>query len=268
MLSLLDLQNYFIRTLIDEESFVSLNLKIFENDFSAMQRLQIYRNNSFVTLTEALKNIYPAISRLVGENFFNATARKFIVEAPPVTGDLHEFGGDFADFLDQFIPAQTMPYLPSVAHLEWAHHQTYYAANSTLLDITRLKSVPQEKYNFIKFKLHPSHHLLEFSFPILEIWQMCQEQNIPKNSIDLSLGGQKILVIRPELSVDMLKLTAGEFALLSALSGGEKFAQACVLALTAEPDLCIDHYLQKHLLCKHIVDFSIAESGLGDDHDQ
>ncbi len=253
---------------MNDESFASLNLNIFENDFSAKQRLQIYRNNSLVTLTESLKNIYPAILRLVGEDFFNATAKKFIVETPPVNGDLHEFGGNFADFLDKFIPAQTMPYLPSVAHLEWARHQTYYAASSTVLDITRLKSVPQEKYGFIKFKLHPSHRLLEFSFPILEIWQMCQEQNTPEYSIDLSLGGQKILVIRPGLSVDMLKLTPGEFALLSALSTGEEFAEACVLALTAEPDLCIDHYLQKHLLCKHIVDFSIAESGLGGDHMQ
>jgi hypothetical protein len=268
MLRLLDLQNCFIRTLVNDESFASLNLKIFENDFSAKQRLQIYRNNSLATLTESLENIYPAILRLVGEDFFKATARKFIIANPPVNGDLHEFGGDFADFLDKFIPAQTMPYLPSVARLEWALHQSYYAASSTLLDITRLKSVPQEKYNFIQFKLHPSHQLLDFSFPILEIWQMCQEQNTPEYSIDLSSGGQKILVIRPGLSVDMLKLTAGEFALLSALSKGEEFAEACVLALTAEPDLCIDHYLQKHLLCKHIVDFSIAESGLGGDHEQ
>ncbi len=257
MLRLLDLQNYLIRTLIHDESFDLLNHKIFENDFSAKQRLQIYRNNSLVTLTESLKNIYPAILRLVGEDFFNATAKKFIVEAPPINGDLHEFGGDFADFLEKFIPAQTMPYLASVAHLEWTRHQAYYAAGSMELDITRLKNVPQEKYGFIQFKLHPSHRLLEFAFPILEIWQMCQEQNIPDYSIDLSSGGQKILVIRPGLSVDMLKLTAGEFALLLALSIGEEFTQACDLALRAEPDLCIDYYLQKHLLCKHIIDFSI-----------
>jgi hypothetical protein len=255
MLSLPDLQNYFIRTLINDESFTSLNLNIFENDFSAKQRLQIYRNHSLVTLTDSLKNIYPTILRLVGEDFFNAAARKFIVETPPVNGDLHEFGGNFADFWDKFIPAQTMPYLSSVAHLEWALHQAYYAASSAAFNITRLKSVPQEKYGFIKFKLHPSYRLLEFSFPVLEIWQMCQEQNTPEYNIDLSSGGQKILVIRPELSVDILKLTAGEFAFLSALSAGEEFAQASVLALTAEPDLCIDHCLKKHLLCKHIVDF-------------
>lgn len=259
MLTLLDLQNCFMRTLINDESFAALTVTICENDFSAKQRLQIYRNNALATLTESLKNIYPAILRLVGEDFFNATAKKFIVESPPVNGDLHEFGGDFSGFLDKFIPAKTMPYLSSVAHFEWAFHQTYYAASSTVLDITRLKSVPQEKYGFIKFKLHPSYRLLEYSLPILEIWQMCQEQNTPEYSIDLSSGGQQILVIRPGLTVDMLKLTAGEFALLSGLSRGEEFSEACILALTAEPDLCIDHYLQKHLLCKHIVDFSIAE---------
>jgi hypothetical protein len=39
------------------------------------KRLQVYRNNTFISLTEALTATYPVVSALVGERFFAAAAK-------------------------------------------------------------------------------------------------------------------------------------------------------------------------------------------------
>ena len=50
-----------------------------------VDRLSIYRNTSRSTLTNALRLHYPAVLRLVGENFFAAAADTFITMEPPRT---------------------------------------------------------------------------------------------------------------------------------------------------------------------------------------
>lgn len=260
MTTLFDLQNSFIQALINDDCISGLAAHIHENNLTAKQRIQIYRNNYMITLTGALKNIFPVILRLVGENFFNATVKEFVDKKFHTNGNLNEFGESFPTFLVNFIPAKALPYLPAVADFEWVCHTAYYAMDYLPLDLSRLKAISKEKYGLIKFKLHPSHRLLEYQFPILDIWQMCQGSTAPESTIDLSAGEQKLLVIRSGLTVHMLQLSTGEFALLSAFSRESEFAEACLLALAAEPEFQIDQCLQKHLLHQHIVDFSFDVS--------
>lgn len=257
MAALIELQNSFIRALAYDKCADSLLVNISDNGLNVKQRLQIYRNHFLITLTQSLKIIYPATLRLVGENFFTATAHEFIAKILPSHGILQDFGEEFPDFLANFVPAQAINYLSAVAHFEWVCHQTYYAATCSPLDLARFKNISPKDYSMIKFKLHPSHKLLEYSFPVLSIWQMCQQPEVSANTLDSITTGQKILVIRPELTVNMLALSPGEFTLISAFAQGVKFTQACTLALAVEPELQVDLCLHKHLLSKHIVDFSI-----------
>jgi len=91
--------------------------------FPPAQLLQVYRNNVAVNLTEALKAVYPAMARLVGDEFFAHAAGHYLRHHPPASGNLHDFGAVFADFLAAFEPARGLDYLPDVARLEWAWHR-------------------------------------------------------------------------------------------------------------------------------------------------
>jgi hypothetical protein len=54
-------------------------------------RLNIYRNTFVTGVTKALRLSYPAINRLVGNDFFEGAASFFIVQHPPRVAYLDEY---------------------------------------------------------------------------------------------------------------------------------------------------------------------------------
>ena len=256
MNSLLELQASIVRALTGEDCAAFLTAGIHEGQFSAKQRLQIYRNNHITSLTCSLKHIYPVILRLVGENFFNVMVKDFIAKEQLSSGVLQEFGENFYQFIANYEPAKKLEYLSAVAHFEWCCHQAYYAADASSFNLEQLKAISPQDYGKIRFKLHPSHRLLEYHFPVLDIWQMCQQSEVD-NPINLTTEKQKILIIRPEITVNMLILSPGEFALMAAFSQNLEFVKACTLALAAEPDFQVEACLKKNFTNKHIVGISI-----------
>ena len=61
--------------------------------------LSIYVNNARVGFTQTLKRAYPAIERLVGEDYFLQCAREFQRLHPSRSGDLQHVGEGFCDYL-------------------------------------------------------------------------------------------------------------------------------------------------------------------------
>ena len=78
------------------------------------------------------------------------------------SGDLNELGAHLADFLPAFPPAQSLPYLPDVARLEWLAHQAHYAADHAPLDVTALAGSREDDYARLALTLHPAVAVLAF----------------------------------------------------------------------------------------------------------
>jgi hypothetical protein len=222
------------------------------------RRLQVYRNNVFLSLTEALKAVYPVTQRLVGEGFFRYAVTHYIPLHPSASGNLHDFGGCLPEFLATFEPAVELTYLPEVARLEWAYHQVFHAAEQPPLDLAALAAVPAERHGELKFTLHPAARLLASAFPILRIWQVNQEDFSGDPAVELSEGGIRLLIIRREnLEIELQPLPAGEFALLQALAEQQDFATACERALATQADVDLPALFSKHVQQGTLVDFSL-----------
>ena len=69
------------------------------------RRFAVYRNNVIVGLSESMKITFPAVARIVGEEFFLAMARAYVVADPPRSPMLLEYGDGFPDFVERFPPA-------------------------------------------------------------------------------------------------------------------------------------------------------------------
>ena len=134
----------------------------------------IYRRNLFANLGNALAATYPVVRRLVGEAFFGEAARRFVLANPSRSGDLGEYGMELAEFLAAYPHAASLPYLPDVARLEWACHQSYGAADAPALDLARLGAVGTDDQPRIRFTLHPSVRLLRSGHPVVAIWEANQ----------------------------------------------------------------------------------------------
>ncbi len=228
---------------------------------SGARRLQIYRNNTLLSLTGALEAVYPTARRLVGEDFFRRAAAQYINRHPSRSGDLHEFGEQFPAFLEAFAPAAELVYLPDVARLEWAYHQVFHAASHPPLDLAALAQVPAERQGELRFQLHPAARLLESTFPIPRIWQVNQDDDTGDPQVDLAEGGVKLLVFRREnLDIEFQALADGEFSLLHALAGNGDFTTACEQALAAQPTLDLPACFHRHVLQGALVDFFLPHA--------
>jgi hypothetical protein len=64
------------------------------DDVSA-DRLNIYRNTFMSGVTKALRLTYPAVHRLVGADFFEGAAARFIAQQPPRAAYLDAYGAEF-----------------------------------------------------------------------------------------------------------------------------------------------------------------------------
>ena len=212
--------------------------------FAPDQHLQIYRNNVFESLTGALKAIYPVIERLVGDGFFRFAADSYIRQHPPHSGNLHDFGFHYANFLAGFTPAAGLPYLPDVARLEWAWHEAFHAADAVPFDARGLAEVPVEQQGNLRFVLNPSARLLDSVYPLLNIWRANQDQ-AAEEIVDLTQAGTPLLVIRRGLRVEIEILTPGEYALLCALKQDENLEAACDAAFAVESRFDLATALQR-----------------------
>jgi hypothetical protein len=260
MPGLRELQWGFAAALLDGESG-DFARHVRAAGLSGARRLQVYRNNTVLGLTGALKAVYPVVRRLVGEAFFQYAGAQYIARHPSRSGDLHEFGEHLPPFLQSFAPTAELVYLPDVARLEWAYHQVFHAASHPPLDLAALARVPAERQGELHFQPHPAARLLESAFPILRIWQVNQADYAGDLTVDLAEGGVKLLIVRREnLDIEFQPLEDGEFSLLRALAGNGDFATACERALAVQPTLDLPACFRRHVLQGTLVAFRRSSS--------
>ncbi len=132
-------------------------------------RFNVYRNNLRITLRNALRTTFPAVEKLVGEDYFSALTLLYVERHPPRSPIMTEYGHDFAAFLSTFSPLKDYPYLADVARIEFARVQAYHAADT---DNFRMDSEASAIAALdIPAMLHPSVSVVFSENPALSIWR-------------------------------------------------------------------------------------------------
>lgn len=199
------------------------------------KRFAVYRNNVLVSLIEALKDGFPAVHRLVGDDFFCAMARAYAVVQPPRSPILIEYGAGFADFIGTFEPTAPLPYLADVARIERAWVEAYHAAEASPIDPEALTKMTPEQCPAAQLVLHPSLRLVRSLFPALTIWRMNVEGGLAA-PVDLAAGGEDVLIIRPHADVEVRSIPRGSFEFIQALTEGQPVLAAYEASRTIADD--------------------------------
>ena len=119
--------------------------------------LEIYRNNLRVLSAQALAIAFERLREALGERDFAALAWTFWRHAPPVSGDLGEWGSELADFL--VARAGEASGLPDLARLDWAIHRAERSADVTL-DADSLQQLGTTPADALWVVLRPAVSLL------------------------------------------------------------------------------------------------------------
>jgi hypothetical protein len=270
MTALSDTQHQVLGALLGPgEADAALSLLRCSHGIGAAQRLQIYRNNLFESLTQALAAVYPVVAQLVGEAYFRHVARRFIAEHPLASGNLHGFGRELPAALAALPSAAELPYLADVAALEWAWHEVYHEAEWEPLQPTHLGEVPAAQQMDLGLQLAPAARLIASAYPILHIWQAHQRHDDASASagefaISLDEGGVRLLVLRRTLEIEFVLLDGAEDRWLRSLAAGSTLAEATLAAFEEDPAFDLAATLCRHLSLGSFAALSFAALTLSD----
>ncbi len=231
MRSLSDVQAEFAAALRDPAVAPPLDV-VGPDGGPAPRRFAVYRNNVLGALGTAMAGAFPAVRRLVGEDFFRVMARTYVLENPPTSPVLLDYGKTFPEFIAGFEPAASLPYLPDVARLERAWRQAYHAEEAAPLPAGALAEVPEAELADVSFRLHPSLRLVTSRFPIITIWRM-NVSDAPITPVDFS-AGEDALIVRPDAEVEVRVVPPGGVAFVNALVAGEALGTAAEAGQAAD----------------------------------
>jgi hypothetical protein len=252
--TLLELQRLIRRAVLDGD-FGEIAAAIDRNGIDPAARLGIYRNHALTTLGAALRAAYPAVCRLVDERFFAYATHEYLHLHPPRSRCLVEYGADFPDFLAGFEACKALPYLADIARFEWALHKAAMVRETPPLEIDALRIVPEDRAGYIAFRLQPSVRYCSSLWPIDEIWQANQQQEVPL--IELANRGACVEVRRRGETVVWQRLDPGSFAFREALAGGFALAAAITSAMQREPRFDATGSLHQVFAEGLVVDFDV-----------
>jgi hypothetical protein len=259
--ALLELQRAMRAAMVDRDD--SAAVAMLAEDVPA-DRLDIYRNTFISGATRALRLSFPAVHRLVGDDFFEGAAFAFIAQHPPRAACLDDYGAAFPQFLHDFPPAASLEYLGDIARLEWAVSRALHAPDTASLDLARLQALPPEDRARVCFVPHPALTLLRAGCPADAIWRgVLDGDDAVLAAIDLTSGPVSLLVERRAAGVEVSRVDPAAWRFAASLCEGRPLAD--IFAGSPQPDgdqggtpaLQPEVMLAEHLAAGRFVDFHL-----------
>ncbi len=251
-------QEGFARSVVEgvDETYAQT---ICEYGLSGSRRLGIYQHSVSNGLCDALAGVFEVVKKLVGDEFFAHVAESYVREHPSTSGNVHDFGRTFPEYLETFLGLEALPYLPDVARLEWAYHGSFHSPVEKILNTEKLAQVPESKYDQLTLFLSPACYLLRSNFPVLRIWQVNQDDYEGDEIVDLAEGGVELAIVREGNQIAFHSLMPGTFAMLKAFSDGESFNHSCEAALKVDADCDVGKALQDAVMNRIVIGFFVNE---------
>ncbi|WP_210473959.1 HvfC/BufC N-terminal domain-containing protein [Vibrio crassostreae] len=218
--SLADVQLEFANALRYQNNGEHCN--IVSDHFTDEQRIQIYRNNFVISLSEVLAATYPLTEMLVGEECFQQVARQHVLSYPSTSGDVSGYGEHFEQTIQAF-PAviEAAPYLGEVALYEWKKDSLARFTSQVHTDqrpLSCLADVPQEQQGALVFHLKDSITLIHASYTIIALEHAIYQQQL--DGLDINQAEFGVLIRAENSQVESHSLSEESHQLLTELQSG------------------------------------------------
>lgn len=257
-----DMQAIFVQALLDPDKPVPASVTSYRTGVP-VKRFAVYRNNVIAGLVEAMRAGFPIVERIVGADFFAATARLYAINHPPRSPMMLRYGDDFPEFLSHFPPAAELPYLADVARLELARRHAYHAADAEPLRIEPIVALTPDELAESRLTIHPSVSIIRSRHPIFTIWAM-NSGDMELRPIDEDIA-EDALVTRVNLEVTVHRMFSGGAAFLQCLMAGNSFGAAASAAHKNDAGFDLTACLAMLIGCGAIIDVQRTTEGTPND---
>lgn len=176
-------QHAFVAALLDEALPVPPGLSAWNGSDPGV-RFAVYRNNVVHSLVAVLADSFPVVQQLVGDEFFGAMARLYLVDHPPESALMHRYGAGLPAWIADFEPATALPYLADIARLEWSRLCAFHAADAEPVGIQALIELMKEPERLAStwLALHPSLAVVRSAHPVVSLWSAHQQDDATRDA--------------------------------------------------------------------------------------
>jgi hypothetical protein len=184
------------------------------------------------SLVNVLADSFPVVRELVGDEFFGAMARLYLVDHPPTSPLMHRYGAGLPAWIADFEPATALPYLSDMARLEWARLCAFHAADAEPIEVQMLIGLLQtpERLADTTLALHPTLAIVRSPHPIVSLWSAHQQDDAARDGqlSALRLDRAEAALVFRDAADDALvvELRDADAQLTATIGGGASLATA------------------------------------------
>jgi hypothetical protein len=201
----------------------------------AQPAFAVYRNTVLKGCIDALRANYPAVTRLVGDEWFRAAAAVYARDNLPRHPSLMLYGASFPEFLERFEPAAGLPYLPGVARLDRLWTEAHAAPDEEAVDPGAVARLAPEVLAGSVLRPHAAARWAWFpELPIYTIWS--RNRGDDAFPADLDWKAEGALLVRPRDTVEWIEIDAAACEFLDICAAGGTLSDAARAALEARSD--------------------------------
>ena len=192
-------------------------------------RVNVYRNNTYASLTATLLAVFPVTTRLVDERYMRYACHRFIESCPPREPRLSQFSAGFPSFLKGFEQLASMGFVAETARLEWAIAKALDQADLIRMPISALHWFDKPEQACVM--LQPSLHLVSSRWPVFTIWTSHQASAEPDLGFVEHGAVERLALWRSGANIRLACLDASRLAFLKTLMKGHSLEVAAARAL-------------------------------------
>jgi hypothetical protein len=210
---------------------------------TSVERLEIYNRVYWFRLLSSMRDDFPGLRAVIGEEKFEQVLLGYLTEMPSVSFTLRDLGSRLEAWLrahPEFIAGNERMALDMV-RLEWADIEAFDAVEFPTLTQSELATLGEDP----KFRLQPYVQLLDLAYPVDELLLQVRDSEEPETDISSNIvmmdsadakkhkkfalpKAKKVYlaVHRQEYTVYFKRLKPEAFALVRALQQGQTLSEA------------------------------------------
>jgi hypothetical protein len=192
-------------------------------DLPAAERLAIYADMYRWRLTDALRETFPNLARLLGDGRFAALAEDYLRQNPSEHHDVARVGRRMAAFLRRF-PDPDRADLVDLAELEWARQEAFFAAPSEPVGAGALVGLDPGTFARTRLVLSPALRILVLDHAVAPLWRRLEDGEPPDPPV---AGASALAVWRNGFEVFHAPLSLDEAVALEGAASGDPLARIC-----------------------------------------
>jgi hypothetical protein len=139
-------------------------------ELAATERIALYADMYLWRLTDALREDYPKVAAVLGDERFFALAKAYATAHPSDHPDLGRFGRRLPSFLRRF-PAPERADLHELAALEWARSEVFFDAPADPVGRDALAALDRAAVSEARLELIPALRILRLEHDVHTTWR-------------------------------------------------------------------------------------------------